>query len=54
LQAFVSDNAQRSYDIQPPARVVELEKTPWIVPERYGPVIPVHAGETLAWQVVVA
>jgi dihydroorotase len=54
LQAFVSDNAQRIYDIQPPARVVELEKTPWIVPERYGPVIPMHAGETLAWQVVAA
>jgi len=54
LQAFVSDNAQRIYDIQPPARIVELEKTPWIVPERYGPVIPMHAGETLAWQVVAA
>jgi len=54
LQAFVSDNAQRIYNIQPPARVVELEKTPWIVPERYGPVIPMHAGETLAWQVVAA
>jgi len=54
LQAFVSDNAQRIYNIQPPARVVELEKTPWIVPERYGTVIPMHAGETLAWQVVAA
>ena len=54
LQAFVSDNAQRIYDIQPPARLVELEKTPWVVPERYGTVIPMHAGETLAWQVVAA
>jgi dihydroorotase len=54
LQAFVSDNAQRIYGIQPPARVVELEKTPWVVPERYGAVIPMHAGETLAWQVVAA
>jgi dihydroorotase len=54
LQAFVSDNAQRIYDLQPPARVVELEKTPWMVPERYGAVIPMHAGETLAWQVVAA
>jgi len=54
LQAFVSDNAQRIYDIQPPARVVELAKTPWVVPERYGTIIPMHAGETLAWQVVVA
>ena len=54
LQAFVSDNAQRIYDIQPHARVVELEKTPWVVPERYGTVIPMQAGETLAWQVVAA
>jgi dihydroorotase len=54
LQAFVSDNARRIYNIQPPARVVELEKTPWVVPERYGTVIPMHAGKTLAWQVVAA
>jgi len=54
LQAFVSDNARRIYDIQPPARVVELAQTPWVVPERYGTVIPMHAGETLAWQVVAA
>jgi dihydroorotase len=54
LQAFVSDNARRIYNIQPPARVVELAKTPWVVPERYGTVIPMHAGETLAWQVVAA
>jgi dihydroorotase len=52
LQAFVSDNARRIYTIQPPARGVELEKTSWVVPERYGTVIPMHAGETLAWQVV--
>jgi dihydroorotase len=54
LQAFVSDNAQRIYDIQPPARLVALEQTPWVVPERYGTVIPMHAGETLAWQIVAA
>jgi dihydroorotase len=54
LQAFVSDNARRIYDIQPPARVVELDKMSWVVPERFGTVIPMHAGETLAWQVVAA
>jgi dihydroorotase len=52
LQAFVSDNAQRIYGIQPPARVVTLTKTPWVVPARYGTVVPMQAGETLAWQVV--
>jgi dihydroorotase len=54
LQAFVSDNARRIYNIQPPARVVELAKTPWVVPECYDTVIPMHAGETLPWQVVAA
>ena len=54
LQAFVSDNAQHIYGIQPPARVVELEKTSWVVPARYGPVVPMNAGETLPWRVVAA
>jgi dihydroorotase len=54
LQAFVSDNAQHIYGIQPPARMVELAQAPWVVPQRYGTVIPMHAGETLAWQVVAA
>lgn len=54
LQAFVSDNAQRIYGIQPPARVVELEKTPWLVPSRYGHAVPMNAGETLPWRVVAA
>jgi dihydroorotase len=51
LQAFVSDNAQRIYGITPPSRVVELVDTPWVVPARYGTVIPLQAGETLSWQV---
>lgn len=51
LQAFVSDNAQRIYGLTPPQRDVTLTDTPWVVPERYGPVVPMQAGETLAWQV---
>src|SRR5262249_32815727 len=50
LQAFVSATAQRIYGIQPPPRVVELEKMPWVVPAHYGPAIPMHAGETLPWR----
>lgn len=52
LQAFVSDNAQRIYGLTPPARAVVLENVPWVIPERYGQVIPMQAGETLGWQVV--
>ena len=45
---------KRIYNVQPHARVVELAKTPWVVPECYGSVIPMLAGETLPWQVVAA
>lgn len=51
LQRFVSDHAQRIYGIAPPPRIVTLEKRPWIVPERYGSVVPFRAGQLLAWQV---
>jgi dihydroorotase len=54
LQAFVSDNAQRIYGLAPPRRVIELVQMPWVVPARYGSVIPLLAGETLPWQVVAA
>lgn len=52
LQAFVSDNARRIYGITPPARVVELEQAPWVVPAQYGPIVPLNAGATLRWQLV--
>ncbi|WP_353662053.1 dihydroorotase [Hydrogenimonas sp. SS33] len=55
LQAFVSDNARRIYGITPPEKEVVLEKTPWLVPEIYeGTVVPMFAGQSLAWRVVSA
>ena len=51
LQKFVSDNAQRVYGITPPAKEVRLVKERWRVPERYGDVVPMFAGEELAWRV---
>lgn len=50
LQAFVSDNAQRIYNISPPRKQVRLHRTPWRVPQRYGEVVPYMAGQELAWQ----
>jgi dihydroorotase len=50
LQAFVSGNARRIYGITPPQKVVELERAPWRVPERYGDVVPFWAGKELAWR----
>jgi dihydroorotase len=49
LQAFVSDNARRIYGIEPPEKRVVLTKQPWIVPERYGDVVPFRAGEEMRW-----
>jgi dihydroorotase len=55
LQAFVSDNAQRIYGITPPEKEVILEKSPYLVPDIYGgTVVPMFAGESLAWRVVRA
>lgn len=52
LQGFVSDNARRIYGIEPPAKQVVLSESAWTVPERYGAVVPLYAGQRLNWQVV--
>lgn len=52
LQAFVSDNAQRIYGIQPPLKTVRFEKTGDVIPEKYGDVTPIYSGQPLAWKVV--
>jgi dihydroorotase len=51
LQAFVSDNAQRIYNIVPPKTIVTLEKRPVVVPDIYGNVVPMFAGEELGWRI---
>jgi dihydroorotase len=51
LQAFVSDNARRIHDFNPPAKRVELEKVAMQVPEKYGEVVPYRAGERISWSV---
>ena len=52
LQTFVSDNARRIYGVEPPAKTVVLQDTPVTVPERYGDVVPMHAGGEIGWSVV--
>jgi len=51
LQDFVSDNAQRIYGICPEFKEVTLEKRPFVVPENYGGVVPMYAGETINWAI---
>jgi dihydroorotase len=51
LQTFVSDTAQAVYRFTPPHKQIVLSDTPWLVPERYGDVVPYYAGKQLRWQV---
>lgn len=51
LQAFVSDNAQRIYGICAEYKEVVLVKHNFVVPDMYGSVIPMKAGETLQWSI---
>lgn len=51
LQAFVSDNAQRIYGICAEFKEVVLVKHDFGVPEIYGTVVPMKAGETLKWSI---
>jgi dihydroorotase len=51
LQAFVSDHARRIYGITSPETSVELIREPLTVPAQYGEVVPMFAGERLAWQI---
>lgn len=51
LQAFVSDNAQRIYGICAEFKEVVLLKNDFVVPEIYGTVVPMKAGETLKWSI---
>jgi dihydroorotase len=53
LQVFISDNAQRIYkNIKVPQKTIILEKKPFIVPQKYGTVVPMYAGEELAYSIV--
>jgi len=51
LQAFVSDNAQSIYGICPEFKEVVLAQEPFTVPEKYGEVVPMYAGETIGWSI---
>jgi len=51
LQAFVSDNAQNIYGICPEFKEVVLEKRTFVVPQTYGGVVPMYAGEAIGWAI---
>ncbi len=49
LQKFISDNAQKIYNLKPIKKEIILEKKEFLVPELYGEVVPMFAGEKLSW-----
>ncbi|MDD2782432.1 MAG: dihydroorotase, partial [Sulfuricurvum sp.] len=51
LQSFVSDNAQQIYGICAEFKEVVLVKHDFVVPELYGTVVPMKAGEILKWSI---
>ena len=51
LPDFISGNALRIYGVTPPAKEVVLEKTPFVVPNDYNGVVPMYAGEEIAYSI---
>jgi dihydroorotase len=51
LQAFISGNAQNIYGVTPIAKKVTLEKKDFTVPADYNGVVPMYAGELLAYSI---
>lgn len=51
LQKFVSDNARAIYDITPPNKKIILEDKEMSVPNNYGDVVPMYAGENIGWSI---
>lgn len=50
MQAFVSDNAKRIYNLTPAEKTVTLEKGEYPVPQTEGGVVPLFAGEALRYR----
>lgn len=51
LQRFVSDNAQKIYNIKPIEKNINLEKKDFIVPKSYKSVVPMYAGKTIKYKI---
>ncbi|HIQ28313.1 MAG TPA: dihydroorotase [Sulfurovum sp.] len=51
LQNFISNNAQTIYGVTPLQKTVILEKKPFMVPLDYHGVVPMYAGEKIAYSI---
>jgi dihydroorotase len=53
FQNFVSDNAQRIYYLSHlPDRTITLRREPFKIPEKYGNVVPMWAGQEIPWTIL--
>ena len=51
LQKFISTNAQNIYNIEVPKKEVILEERDFIVPTKYGDIVPLYAGEKIKYSI---
>ena len=51
LQAFISDNAKKIYNIMPTKKIINLVKKEFIVPSQYKDVVPFMANKKLSWSI---
>ncbi|MEO0796594.1 MAG: dihydroorotase [Verrucomicrobiota bacterium] len=52
LPDFVTYNARRIYQVEPPETTIVLVKKPMKIPASYGNVVPMWAGQEIGWSVV--
>jgi dihydroorotase len=52
FEAFASENGARFYGLPLNDGTITLERAEVRVPDRYGEVVPFHAGESIGWRVV--
>ena len=52
LQKFISDNAQKIYNITPPKKEIILERKLFKVPEKYGETVPMFANNEINWTII--
>ncbi len=50
LEKFISTNGADFYNLPYNEEYIEIKKEEWIVPEKYGNVIPLYAGKTINWK----
>jgi len=51
LQAFISGNAQKIYNLTPIEKTIILEKKPFKVPADYNGVVPMYANEEIVYSI---